>query len=237
MSGKKKLKQFAENATFKHVIEPSTGSIVNKNEGFRLVDHELKGRWNELVFQNNNPITLELACGKGEYTVGMARHFPHRNFIGIDIKGARIWSGAKIIEEEKLSNAVFLRTRIDFITSFFANDEVSEIWITFTDPQPQKNRAKKRLTSPVFIARYKEFLIKEGRINLKTDNEFFFNYTLEEIEKNSYPLHYFSHRVYEDMASLPKDDLKTLMEIKTHYELLFAAKGHPIQFLQFSLTE
>lgn len=237
MSGKKKLKQFAENATFNHVIEPSTSSIVDKSEGFRLVDHDLKGKWNELVFQNNNPITLELACGKGEYTVGMARLFPERNFIGIDIKGARIWSGAKTIEEEKLSNAVFLRTRIDFITSFFAKDEISEIWITFPDPQPQRNRAKKRLTSPLFISRYKQFLTHKGRINLKTDNEFFFNYTLEEIERKSYPLHYVSRRIYDDLTSLPHDDIKLLMGIKTHYERLFAAKGHPIQFLQFSLAE
>jgi tRNA (guanine-N7-)-methyltransferase len=169
VSGKDKLRKFKENETFTSLYQPALDDIFGKN-------YKFKGKWNTEVFKNNNPIILELGCGKGEYTIALSQKFPDKNFIGIDIKGARLWKGAKFAHENKLANAAFIRTRIDFISSFFDEDEISEIWITFADPQLQRGR--KRLTGVMFLNRYKTFLCNNGIIHLKTDSRFLHEYTL-----------------------------------------------------------
>lgn len=235
MAGKKKLKQFAEVASFRNVLEPTLQEIfIDKDKGV-FGDHAMKGKWGEVFFRNNHPITLELACGKGEYTVAMARQYPGRNFLGIDIKGARIWRGAKTLLEENRTNAGFLRTRIDFITSFFAPGEVSEIWITFPDPQPQKNRERKRLTSPMFIARYRQFLAPNGVIHLKTDSDSIFDYTLEQISEHGYKTQFMSRDIYAETDKLKDPELAKLLQVKTHYEKIFTQVGHVIKYVRFSI--
>ena len=174
--GKDKLRKFAENLTFKCMVQPEFDDIFHK-------DHPLKGNWHKEFFHNDNPIVLELGCGRGEYTVALAERNPDKNYIGIDIKGARMWRGAKTATERNMANVGFVRTRIEFIQSFFAEGEVAEIWITFPDPQLKSRRAKKRLTSPLFLAEYKRFLSADGVINLKTDSKHLYNYTAAVIER------------------------------------------------------
>ena len=174
--GKDKLRRFAENLTFECLVQPEFEDIFHK-------DHPLKGRWHEDFFGNDNPVILELGCGKGEYTIALAERNPHNNYIGVDIKGARMWRGAKTATESGMGNVGFLRTRIEFINSFFGRDEVSEIWITFPDPQLKTRRAKKRLTSPLFLEYYARFLRPDGWINLKTDSQHLFGYTGEVIRR------------------------------------------------------
>lgn len=174
--GKDKLRKFAEIGTFDNVVELDAGKA-------------LKGQWAKTHFKNDNPIVVELACGKGEYTVNLAKLFPEKNFIGVDYKGNRIWRGAKTAIEEGISNVGFLRIQIETILEYFAENEVSEIWITFPDPQPQDSREKKRLTNPTFLGRYKFVLNDGGFMNLKTDNDGFYNYTLEQIEILGLPKH------------------------------------------------
>lgn len=174
--GKDKLRKFAENLTFKCMVQPEFDDIFHK-------DHPLKGKWHSDFFHNDNPIILELGCGRGEYTVALAERNPDKNYIGIDIKGARMWRGAKTATERGMSNVGFVRTRIEFIRSFFAEGEIAEIWITFPDPQLKSRRAKKRLTSPLFLADYKRMLEDKGVINLKTDSKHLFNYTAAVIER------------------------------------------------------
>ncbi|TXC78924.1 tRNA (guanosine(46)-N7)-methyltransferase TrmB [Luteibaculum oceani] len=222
---KRKKKQFAENKLFDHVIEPSFSEILNKK-------HELIGKWHQEVFKNDNPIVLELGCGKGEYSVGLGRKYPEKNFLGVDIKGNRIWRGAKTVHEEGLNNVAFLRSKVDFIDRFFAPDEVSEIWLTFSDPQPKKPR--KRLTSDKYLDFYKGFLKKDGLIHLKTDNRLLFNYTLEQIQKHKFTLHFRSFDIYHEWDSIPSEMQKQL-EIKTYYEQLFMGKGFRINYLCFSM--
>ncbi len=197
-------------------------------EAFRG-DYPLKGLWSEEIFENRNPIVLELGCGKGEYTVGMARRFPETNFIGVDIKGARMWRGAKTANEENLTNTAFLRARIEFITSFFAENEVSEIWITFPDPQEKSRRKKKRLTSAGFLNRYRQFMLPGGRVNLKTDNTGLYTYTRELALYNSMEILEESPDLYRDYTSGP------LVEIRTHYERQFAEKGVAMKYVSFKL--
>ncbi|MBO5656516.1 MAG: tRNA (guanosine(46)-N7)-methyltransferase TrmB, partial [Rikenellaceae bacterium] len=168
--GKDKARRFAENLTFKNMIQPEFEEIFHKG-------HPLKGRWHEDFFKNSNPIVLELGCGRGEYTVALGQANPDKNFIGVDIKGARMWRGAKTATQENLVNIGFVRTRIEFINSFFAEGEVSEIWITFPDPQLKTRRAKKRLTSPIFLEYYSKMLVADGLIHLKTDSQHLYNYT------------------------------------------------------------
>ncbi len=215
--------------SFPHVFEPQLEEVFNR-------DYSLKGQWNKRFFKNEYPITLELGCGKGEYTVGLARKFPKRNFIGVDIKGARMWRGAKTALEEKLQNVAFLRTRIEFITSCFGKHEVDEIWITFPDPQQKDRREKKRLTGSLFIDRYMHFLKPEGLIHLKTDSEFFYEYTLEEIKSNNYQLLESTAQLYHEKIEELNQETQDILSIKTHYEELFAAKGHPIHYLKFKLS-
>lgn len=222
----KKIERWKEMETFPNVLQAKFEEVFQKN-------HSYKGNWKKEVFKNDYPIVLELGCGRGEYSVGLAKHFPEKNFIGVDIKGSRIWKGAKQALDQKLNNVFFIRTRIDFINSFFAEDEVDELWITFPDPQPQETRERKRLTAPMFIKRYKKLLKPNGIIHLKTDNEGFFRYTLDEIKQNNYQLIEHTFDLYgERIESL---DLKTqeILSIKTYYENLFSAKGHKIHYLRF----
>lgn len=231
MAAKNKLRRFADMNAFAHVIEPPLQEAFDVKTS-EIRPHKLAGQWAS-EFNNGHPIVLELGCGKGEYTVGMARRFREVNFIGVDIKGSRMWVGARLALEEGLSNVRFLRTRIDFIHAFFAPDEVSEIWITFPDPQAE--RPRKRLTSPMFIPRYRSILHPQGLVHLKTDSDLMFEYTCEEVQRQGLPL----HRCYADLyAELPEEQdapLKDILQIPTHYEHLFASKGHTIHYLSFRL--
>ncbi len=226
---KRKLEHFAEMKTFDHVLEVPFADIMGKS-------HPMKGKWREQFFKNNHPIILELGCGKGEYSVGLGKKYPNNNYIGVDIKGARMWRGAKTVQEEGIENVGFLRTRIDFIDSFFAPGEIDEIWITFPDPQPRKNRARKRLTGPMFIERYQKFLKPGGLVHLKTDSDFFFEYTLEQIEAHSYPLLEHTFDLYGEKINDLDADTREILNIKTHYETLFSAKGFKIKYLKFNIN-
>lgn len=221
---KRKLKKFAEVAAFTNCFFLSFED--SKAEGLPL-----KGKWNTTYFKNNNPIVVELGCGKGEYTIGLANRFPDKNFIGVDIKGNRIWTGAKTAIENKMNNVAFIRTRIDFIESCFNDQEVDEIWITFPDPQPQKTRTRNRLTNMMFINRYKKILKPEGSINLKTDNEPFYEYTKEVIAENKLKLIDATNDLYAD--TLQRDE--ALTNIKTYYEKKFSDMGFKICYLKFKL--
>jgi len=218
--GKNKLKKFAELATFNNVIEADFDDIFRK-------DFFRKGNWNRDFFKNNNPIVLELGCGKGEYTVGLGRMFPNKNFIGIDIKGARMHKGAKMAHEAGMNNAAFLRTRIEFITSFFGPNEVDEIWLTFPDPQMKK--ATKRLTSTWFMKMYASFLKPGGIIHLKTDSNFLYTYTREMVRINNM-------EVITDQNDLYHSDyVDEILALKTHYESQWLAKNIAIKYLKFKL--
>lgn len=194
---------------------------------------DYKGNWNKSVFKNENPIILELGCGKGEYAVGLAKKYPNKNFIGVDIKGARMWVGAKQCIEEGLDNVAFLRTKIDFIDKFFAENEIDEIWLTFSDPQP--NKPNKRLTSKIFIDRYRKILKPGGIIHLKTDSDVLFESTANEIEEHNYHCNYLTWNLYNDIQKMP-DNIKDILHIKTHYEELFTQRGHQIKYCQFLIN-
>ena len=223
--GKDKLKRFAEVETFDNVFQPSFDDI---NKDFRLKD-----KWNK-EFNNNNPIVLELGCGRGEYTVGLAKQFPNKNFIGIDIKGSRIWRGAKTCVEENIDNVRFIRTKIDFIEKFFANNEINEIWLTFSDPQPK--RPRKRLTSPLFINRYKNILNKKGVINIKTDSSLLYNYTLDEIKNNNYTILENSSDIYNELINRANNELISKINIKTFYEQKWLEEEKKIKFISFMIN-
>lgn len=218
---KRKQERFKIIAARDNVIEPGKELFTT-----------IKGKWNERYFKNANPITLELACGRGEYTIGMARLFPERNFIGVDIKGDRIWKGSSIADEEKLSNVAFLRTHILVIENFFSAQEVDEIWLTFPDPRPRKRDVKRRLTSPRFLEMYKRLLKPEGYLRFKTDNTELFNYSLEELSQRSDLKNLkLTHDLYES-------DLRPeCFDIKTRYEEIFAGKGEKIKYLRFQFKE
>jgi tRNA (guanine-N7-)-methyltransferase len=222
--GKNKLARWTELGTYSNVIQPEIGDI-------NVRDHLLKGRWNELLFRNENPVTLELGCGKGEYTVGLAARFPYRNFIGIDIKGARMWRGAKTANDLQLPNVAFLRTRIEFINSFFSADEVDEIWITFPDPHPGGKNANKRLTSPGFLASYSMFLKNNGLIHLKTDNKELYEFTRKTVTRSGM-------EIISDTTDLHSEILQDdIQAIRTHYEAGFINKGYAINYLSFRLDK
>lgn len=222
--GKDKLKRFAENKTFACFVEPEFEQM------FRT-DHPLKGNWHRDFFHNDNPIVLELGCGKGEYTVALAQRNPDKNFIGIDIKGARMWRGAKTATESGMTNVAFLRTRIEFINSFFEQSEVSEIWITFPDPQLKTRRAKKRLTSPIFLEYYAKFLSEEGWINLKTDSQHLYNYTQAVISQFDLPCEVANNDIY---GSGYADEV---LSVKTAYETVYLQRGLPITYTRFGLGD
>lgn len=220
--GKGKAIRFAENLTFDNLVQPEFDDIFHK-------DHPLKGHWNKDFFHNDNPIVLELGCGRGEYTVALGRETPDKNFIGVDIKGARLWRGAKTATVDHLTNIGFLRTRIEFINSFFGKGEVSEIWITFPDPQLKATRAKKRLTSPVFLAYYAQFLAPDAVIHLKTDSQELHAYTRAVIEQNQLPVSDCCNDIYGSGYA------DKVLSVKTHYEEIFLREGKPITYLAFGL--
>jgi len=220
--GKDKLRRFAENLTFKNMVQPRFEEIFHR-------DHPLKGHWRDRFFGNDNPIVLELGCGRGEYTVALGARNPGCNFIGIDIKGARMWRGAKTATETGLANVGFLRTRIEFINSFFAENEIDEIWITFPDPQLRKNRIKKRLTAPLFLGYYSQFLKPDGHINLKTDSQHLHLYTRAVAEQNGLQIEVADNDIYGHGTADEQ------LSIKTAYEEKFLAEGLPITYLRFLL--
>lgn len=215
---KKKHARFAENLTFPHMFQLSFDDV---KQGF-----EMKGKWKEF-FGNDNPIILELGCGKGEYIVALSARYPDKNFIGIDIKGARMWRGAKTTHENGVKNAAFIRTRIDQIEGLFDANEISGIWVTFPDPQPTK--ARKRLTSPMFLNRYIKFLKPGSIIHLKTDNHDFFQFTLNIVNEEGYELLFHTFDLYNSGI---QDDV---MLTQTHYEKIFLEQGVPIKYLRFKI--
>lgn len=228
MSPKRKLAQFAELETFPNVLQVTYDQVSNKAHGNR-------GKWSEAVFKNKNAIVLELGCGKGEYTVGMAAAYPSVNFIGVDVKGARIWRGAKTALESNLPNATFLRTRIEFIDSFFAPGEVSDIWITFPDPQPRSSKEKKRLTSPSFLKKYLSILKDKGAMHLKTDNRGLFEYSIGSAMESGLTIEIATESLHRDLPSLEiSAEEKKLLEIPTHYETIFRKKGLEICYLRMA---
>lgn len=222
MGSKNKLKRFKENETFKNVIQPTRDQV---EKGFSK-----RGAWND-HFGNKNPIVLELGCGKGEYTVGLAKLFPEKNFIGIDIKGARFWRGAKTALEEGLENVAFLRSQIELVDRLFAENEVSEIWITFPDPQIKYKRTKHRMTNAVFLDRYKKVLKPGALMHLKTDSEFMHGYTLGLLHGSGYEVLYANHDIYKNEGS-PKE----VLELQTFYENQYLEKGKPITYIQFRIN-
>ncbi len=223
--GKGKLVKFAEMAENPLVVESPFWKL--RQEGFAL-----KGQWHADFFHNQNPIVLELGCGRGEYTVGLARRFLNQNFIGVDIKGARMWHGARMAQAEGLTNVAFLRTNIEFIQECFAADEVQEIWLTFSDPQMKK--ATKRLSSTFFLERYRQFLADGGTIHLKTDSPFLYTYTRLMAEHNGLPIVASTDDLYNE--ELKKDILpSSLTEIRTYYEQMWLDRGFTIKYLQFHL--
>ncbi len=222
MGSKNKLKRFKENETFKNVIQPTREEILQGN-------FEHKGKWAEF-FGNNNPIVLELGCGKGEYTLALSKRNPDKNYIGVDIKGARFWRGAKIALEEKLDNVAFLRTQIELIAEVFEANEISEIWITFPDPQIKYTRTKHRLTNHDFLVKYHHILAKDGLVHLKTDSEFMHGYTLGLLHGEGQEIVYAHHNVYNNSESPA-----IVREVQTFYEKQYLEKGKAITYIKFRL--
>jgi tRNA (guanine-N7-)-methyltransferase len=218
---KKKLKRFAENLTFPHLFQLTYDEL---SKGFHL-----KGKWHSQFFNNNHPITLELGCGKGEYTIFLAKKHPDRNYIGIDIKGARLWKGCRIAQDDGMKNVAFIRARIQLIEYYFGPGEIDQVWITFPDPHIKDSDEQKRLTSPYFLARYREIMQPDGIIHLKTDNGGLFNYTRKMAEREGHRLLVADddiyHSGYEGDASA----------ITTFYEEKFLAEGVTSKYIQFQL--
>ena len=224
MGSKNKLKRFKENETFPNVFQPNRNELVNN-------DYFLKGQWRTKVFKNENPLVLELGCGKGEYALALAQRYPDRNFIGIDIKGARFWRGAKTSVEENITNVAFLRTQIELIEYAFSKNEVDEIWITFPDPQIKYKRTKHRLTNIQFLDRYKSILKPDGIVHLKTDSEFMHGYTLGLLHGLGHEVLYANHDVYRQEGS-PEE----VTGIQTFYELQYLEQDKPITYISFKIT-
>ncbi len=225
MGSKNKLRRFNENETFVNVFQPTRQELVIKEYG-------LKGKWNTTFFKNENPIVLELGCGKGEYSVALAKKYPNKNFIGVDIKGARFWRGAKTAVEENIPNVAFLRTQIELIDHAFAAGEVDEIWITFPDPQIKYKRTKHRMTNAEFLTRYKKILKPDGVVNLKTDSEFMHGYTLGLLHGAGHDVLYANHNVYKQEGS-PED----VTAIQTFYESQYLEVNKPITYIRFKIKD
>lgn len=221
MGSKNKLRRFKENETFANVIQPSREEVVTNS-------FEFKGNWRKKFFKNDHPLVLELGCGKGEYSVNLARAFPEVNFLGIDIKGARFWRGAKTAIEENLNNVGFLRTQIELVDFLFDENEVDEIWITFPDPQIKYKRTKHRLTNPDFLDKYKKILRPGGVVHLKTDSEFMHGYTLGLLSGLGEQIEYANHDIYNNHGS-PKE----VTEIQTFYEKQYLEEGKSITYVRF----
>ena len=242
---KGKLAKFADMASYPHVFEYPFSVVED-------VPFEMRGHWREQFFKNDNPVVLELGCGRGEYAVGLARRYPDRNFIGVDIKGARMWSGATEALQEGLTNVAFLRTNIEIIDRFFAPGEVQEIWLTFSDPQMKK--ATKRLTSTYFLQRYRHFLVDGGLVHLKTDSNFLFTYTKYVTEVNHLPVEMCTEDLYNDELRMTSDECNSPsplegssdssfvirhssfdLSIRTYYEQQWISRGLTIKYLRFRL--
>ena len=225
--GKNKLKKFAEMETFHNVFQCGAREVASDSSVAQMAGH-----WREEYFHNDNPIVLELGCGRGEYTVGLAQRDPNKNYIGVDIKGARMWAGAKQAELAGMKNVAFLRTNIEMLSSFFATDEVDEIWITFPDPQMKK--ATKRLTSTYFMQRYRQLLRPNGVIHLKTDSPFLYAYTEAMVQENQYPLLVNTDDLYQ---AAPSADIEEARCLQTHYEKQWLDRGLTIKYLCWQLPE
>jgi tRNA (guanine-N7-)-methyltransferase len=223
VGSKNKLKRFKENETFKNVFQPKRDELINGA-------FPLKGFWNKTFFKNDHPLVLELGCGKGEYSIGLAKKYPDKNFIGIDIKGARFWRGAKTAVKENIANVAFLRIQIELIAYAFAESEVDEIWITFPDPQIKYKRTKHRMTNSDFLERYKKILKPEGVVNLKTDSEFLHGYTLGLLHGAGHEVLYANHDVYKNEGS-PEE----VMGIQTFYESQYLEQNKPITYIRFKI--
>lgn len=223
MGSKNKLKRFNENQTFSNVIQPTREEVVSENFPF-------KGKWNSDFFKNDNPIIIELGCGKGEYTVELAKKYPNTNFIGIDIKGARFWRGAKTATDDSMNNVAFVRTQIELIEYIFLDNEVDEIWITFPDPQIKYKRTKHRLTNSEFLQRYKKILKKDGIVNLKTDSEFMHGYTLGLLHGEGHEVLYANHNVYVNEGAP-----EVVTSIQTFYEKQYLEQNKPITYIKFKI--
>ncbi len=223
MGSKNKLKRFKENETFVNVFQPTREEVVADQ-------FSLKGKWNSGFFKNDHPIVLELGCGKGEYSVGLAERFPHKNFIGIDIKGARFWRGAKTAVENGLHNVAFVRTQIELIEHCFAANEVSEIWITFPDPQIKYKRTKHRMTNAAFLDNYKKILQPNGLMHLKTDSEFMHGYTLGLLHGAGHEVLYANHNIYKNEGA-PDE----VTGIQTFYESQYLEVNKAITYIQFRI--
>ncbi len=243
--GHGKLKKFAENETFRCLLQPAAEDVLVKgSRELVLNDHPIKGNWGREMFGNSNPIVLELGCGGGEYTIALAQRHPEINYIGVDIKGARLWKGAKYATENALPNVAFLRTRIEFITAFFGPSEVSEIWLTFSDPQLSGSQ-NSRLSSPMFLNRYRSFMVPGGIVHLKTDSRFVYEYTMAVVRANALGILAYSTDVYGsqcpsgplvchsglDPESLTANDEVT--GVQTFYEKMFLDMGLPITYMAF----
>ena len=224
MGSKNKLKRFKENETFSNVIQPTREEVQNNSL-------YLKGNWKQKFFKNDNPIVLELGCGKGEYSVNLAKMFPNKNFLGIDIKGARFWRGAKTALEENISNVGFLRTQIELVDCIFAENEIDEIWITFPDPQIKYKRTKHRMTNPDFLNKYKKILKPDGVVHLKTDSEYMHGYTLGLLQGMGLNIEYAHHDVY-GTTNAPKE----VTDIQTYYESQYLEIGKKITYLRFNFV-
>lgn len=221
---KNKLARFRENLTFSYLHQPSFDSVWRS-------PYSMRGHWLERQFLNQNPITLELGCGRGEYTVALAQASPEQNFIGMDIKGARLWVGASAVKEQGLTNVAFVRARIETLTSFFAAGEIAHLWLTFPDPQLKERRAKKRLTSERFLALYARILAPTGIIHLKTDSRELYEFTLQEVRRIGGCVHYATADIDNILEQFP------LLRISTYYERYFRERGKSICYLEFSLPE
>ena len=227
--GKNKLKKFAEMETFHNVFQCGARECVEDSPVVTM-----RGKWRELYFHNNNPIVLELGCGRGEYTVGLAQRDPNKNYIGIDIKGARMWAGAKQAELAGIKNVAFLRTNIEMISNFFSPDEIDEIWITFPDPQMKK--ATKRLTSTYFMQRYRQLLRPDGIIHLKTDSPFLYTYTQAMVKENHYPILVDTNDLYsEEAIRTLGDKANEARMLQTHYENQWLDRGLTIKYIVWQL--
>ena len=224
MGSKNKLKRFRENDSFENVFQPTRDELVKEN-------YPLKGKWGQEVFKNDKPLVLELGCGKGEYTIGLAKRYPNKNFIGIDIKGARFWRGAKTAIEEAIPNVAFIRTQIELIAHVFAENEVDEIWITFPDPQIKYKRTKHRMTNMQFLERYKNVLKPDGIVHLKTDSEFMHGYTLGLLHGLGHHILYANHNVYK-LEGSPEE----VTQIQTFYENQYLENDKAITYIRFKIN-